>query len=106
MQREAATPCIKAGIAKEATAGERSLADAKQLQLSQRCVGMMLRRTQEENARYLPPKTELVVCCRLTQLQKELYLCLLDSKASRVGVVGVAGVVGGVGVGVVGVVGG
>jgi hypothetical protein len=31
-------------------------------------------------ARYLPPKTELVVCCRLTQLQKELYLTLLDSK--------------------------
>ena len=33
-------------------------------------------------ARYLPPKTELVVCCRLTQLQKELYLTLLDSKVS------------------------
>ena len=78
--REFAKP-IKAGIAKEASAAERALADAKQRQLSQRCVSMMLRRTQEESARYLPPKTELVVCCRLTQLQKELYLTLLDSKA-------------------------
>ena len=43
---------------------------------------MLLRRTQEESARYLPPKTELVVCCRLTQLQQELYLTLLDSKAA------------------------
>ena len=43
---------------------------------------MLLRRTQEESARYLPPKTELVVCCRLTQLQQELYLTLLDSKVA------------------------
>ena len=33
----------KAGIAKEASAAERALADAKQRQLSQRCLGMMLR---------------------------------------------------------------
>ena len=37
------SPPSKAGIAKEASTAERALADAKQRQLSQRCLGMMLR---------------------------------------------------------------
>ena len=72
---------IKAGIAKEASQAERAVADAKQRQLKARCANMLLRRTAETNAAYAPPLTELVVCCKLTALQKELYLALLDSKA-------------------------
>ena len=71
---------IKAGIAKEASPAERALADARQRLLNARCANMLLRRTAETNAAYAPPLTELIVCCKLTQLQKELYMALLDSK--------------------------
>ena len=42
-----------------------------------RCV---IRRTNDILSKYLPPKIEQVVCCRPTQLQKDMYLALLGAK--------------------------
>ncbi|KAI1293465.1 DNA repair and recombination protein RAD54B [Halotydeus destructor] len=38
-----------------------------------------LRRTNEEISKYLPPKTEYVICCRPTKVQREVYQDVLSS---------------------------
>eukprot|EP01147_Barroeca_monosierra_P002308 gene2308-5293_t len=65
-----------------------SLATDKELELgAQRLTEMteivsrcVIRRTNDILSKYLPPKIEQVVCCRPTQLQKEMYQRFLDSK--------------------------
>ena len=42
-----------------------------------RCV---IRRTNDILSKYLPPKVEQVVCCRLTPLQNQMYKSLISSK--------------------------
>ncbi|XP_055996293.1 DNA repair and recombination protein RAD54-like [Ostrea edulis] len=44
----------------------------------------IIRRTQALLTRYLPVKVEQVVCCRLTQMQSELYKLLVKSKVFEV----------------------
>lgn len=46
-----------------------------------RCI---IRRTQALLTKYLPVKVEQVVCCRLTQMQSELYKLLVRSKGFEV----------------------
>ena len=45
-----------------------------------RCI---IRRTSAILAKYLPVKVELVICCRLTELQTSLYESFLQSKGIR-----------------------
>ena len=40
---------------------------------------IVIRRTNSILSKYLPPKVEQVVCCRLTPLQKEMYKKMLKS---------------------------
>lgn len=48
--------------------------------LVNRCI---IRRTSAILAKYLPVKVELVVCCKLTELQRSLYESFLQSKAIK-----------------------
>lgn len=52
-------------------------------ELSQLTSMFILRRTNDVLASYLPPKTDLVVFCHPTKLQREAYLRLLESSALR-----------------------
>ena len=45
-----------------------------------RCV---IRRTNALLSKYLPPKVEQVVCCRLTPLQSSIYKSILSSSAAK-----------------------
>ncbi|XP_078728766.1 DNA repair and recombination protein RAD54B [Lampetra fluviatilis] len=62
---------------------DKQLGETRAAEL-QRLTGLfVLRRTQEINERYLPPKREFVVMCRPTPLQIQLYRRLLASPAVR-----------------------
>uniref|UniRef100_S4RDA9 RAD54 homolog B n=1 Tax=Petromyzon marinus TaxID=7757 RepID=S4RDA9_PETMA len=62
---------------------DKQLGETRAAEL-QRLTGLfVLRRTQEINQRYLPPKREFVVMCRPTPLQIQLYRRLLASPAVR-----------------------
>eukprot|EP00048_Salpingoeca_helianthica_P005722 m.90929 g.90929 ORF g.90929 m.90929 type:complete len:763 (+) comp13715_c1_seq1:148-2436(+) len=49
-------------------------------QLVNRCI---IRRTNSLLSKYLPPKVEQVVCCRLTPLQAEMYKFMLQTNTVR-----------------------
>lgn len=53
---------------------------AEMTDIVNRCV---IRRTNDILSKYLPPKIEQVVCCRPTQLQKDMYKALLGGKTKR-----------------------
>lgn len=71
--------------AKEAGASAAELARAQDLQneLSTIVNEFMLKRGNILNAQHLPPKLVQIVCCQLSDLQKQLYDHLLVSKYSR-----------------------
>ncbi|CAM9988109.1 unnamed protein product, partial [Ectocarpus sp. 12 AP-2014] len=62
-----------------------------QVERAQKCQNEMstvvnefiLRRTNNINAKHLPPKLVQVVCCRLTPVQTKIYKHLLSSKEIR-----------------------
>ncbi|EDQ87367.1 uncharacterized protein MONBRDRAFT_10186 [Monosiga brevicollis MX1] len=65
----------------DATAQEQELGQTKlneMVELVNRC---LIRRTSDILSKYLPPKIEAVVCCRLTGLQLDMYKRLIDSQA-------------------------
>lgn len=72
-------------------AGREPSASDKQVERAQKCQNEMstvvnefiLRRTNNINAKHLPPKLVQVVCCRLTPLQMKIYKHLLSSKEIR-----------------------
>ncbi|XP_052071010.1 DNA repair and recombination protein RAD54B-like [Mytilus californianus] len=67
----------------EATPAEIELGEERGAELSRLTKLFLLRRTQEINNKYLPPKCEIVVFCRPTPLQLRLYSHLLSSRIFR-----------------------
>ncbi len=67
----------------DATPDERKLGEARAVELARLVSLFCLRRTDEINSRYLPPKHEAVVICRPTPLQVNLYKSLLSSRFFR-----------------------
>ncbi|CAG2216528.1 RAD54B [Mytilus edulis] len=67
----------------EATPAEIELGEERGSELSRLTKLFLLRRTQEINNKYLPPKCEIVVFCRPTPLQLKLYSHLLSSRMIR-----------------------
>lgn len=66
-----------------ATKEELSLGEERGAELSRMTQMFVLRRTQEINNKYLPPKREIVVFCRPTPLQLRLYHQLLRCQLIR-----------------------
>ncbi|XP_072023866.1 DNA repair and recombination protein RAD54B-like [Amphiura filiformis] len=66
-----------------ATKKEKELGETRAAELSRLTSLFVLRRTQEINNKYLPPKVETVVFCRPTALQLSLYHKLLASRVIR-----------------------
>ncbi|RUS75526.1 hypothetical protein EGW08_016716 [Elysia chlorotica] len=66
-----------------ASAEEKELGSERARELTRLTQMFVLRRTQEINNDYLPPKVELVLFCRATELQRVLYERLLQSKTVR-----------------------
>jgi DNA repair and recombination protein RAD54B len=64
----------------DATTEERKLGEARALELARLVSLFCLRRTDEINNRYLPPKHEAVLLCRPTELQTTVYRSLLSSR--------------------------
>ena len=51
--------------------------------MSETVNNFILRRVNTLNAQHLPPKLVQVVCCNLTEIQKNMYSHLCDSKAMQ-----------------------
>ncbi|GFR93736.1 DNA repair and recombination protein RAD54 [Elysia marginata] len=66
-----------------ASSQEKELGKERASELTRLTQMFVLRRTQEVNNDYLPPKVELVLFCRASELQKVLYQHLLRSKTVR-----------------------
>eukprot|EP01135_Chromosphaera_perkinsii_P004147 Nk52_evm54s270 gene=Nk52_evmTU54s270 len=62
---------------------DKNIGKCRSEELSNLTQSFILRRTQEVNYKYLPPKTETVVFCQLTPFQKKLYESLLSSPVLR-----------------------
>ncbi|XP_033628194.1 DNA repair and recombination protein RAD54B-like isoform X1 [Asterias rubens] len=67
----------------QATEEEKKLAATRATELSRLTGLFVLRRTQEINNKYLPPKVETVVFCKPSRLQLALYQKLLSSRVLR-----------------------
>lgn len=74
---------IVAGRQPGATQEEISLGEERAAELSRMTQMFVLRRTQEINNKYLPPKREIVIFCRPTDLQLRLYQQLLSCQLIR-----------------------
>ncbi|KAG2497992.1 hypothetical protein HYH03_004251 [Edaphochlamys debaryana] len=66
-----------------ATADQIALGEERSAELSGLTNRFILRRTNALLSAHLPPKVIEVVCCRLTELQRQLYCHFLQSKAAR-----------------------
>ncbi|KAK9822627.1 hypothetical protein WJX81_000343 [Elliptochloris bilobata] len=78
-----------------ASAEERALGSQRSAELARRVEAVVLRRTADVNARFLPPLTKFVVFCRPSPLQVQLYEALLRSKAVSALLTGGSGSVAG-----------
>ncbi|GFY72511.1 DNA repair and recombination protein RAD54B [Trichonephila inaurata madagascariensis] len=58
---------------------EREIGEQRSEELNTMASAFMLRRTQEVINQFLPSKTEVVAFCRPTELQKKLYMHLLNT---------------------------
>lgn len=68
-----------AGRDKHATKQEQMIGSKRAAELASRSSVFVLRRTAEILERYLPPKTESIVMCRLTPLQSTLYRAIVKT---------------------------
>ena len=70
-------------IGREPTATDRQKKKMldKQQQMSNIVNEFILRRVNTLNAQHLPPKLVQVVCCKLTDMQENIYSHLINSKA-------------------------
>ena len=64
----------------DATKEERALGNSRATELSRMVALFCIRRTDEVNRKYLPPKHESVVFCRPTPLQASIYEKLIGSR--------------------------
>ena len=62
---------------------DKRLGEARSAELNRLTASFVLRRTADILRKYLPPKTELVVFCRMTPLQREVYAQVLRSKTFK-----------------------
>ncbi|GIL43573.1 hypothetical protein Vafri_1202 [Volvox africanus] len=74
---------ILAGREPDAAPEEVVLGEERSRELSGLTNNFILRRTNKLLSQHLPPKVIEVVCCRLTDLQRQLYGHFLQSKAAR-----------------------
>lgn len=75
------TPILK-GQDAYATPAERQLAVERLQELSGLVNRCLIRRTSALLTKYLPVKFEMIVCCNLSPLQKQLYLNYINSEVS------------------------
>ena len=64
----------------DASEDEKSLGEARASALQRLVAGFILRRTEEVNEAYLPPKEEISVFCRPSPFQVFAYKRLLESR--------------------------
>lgn len=81
-RRRFETPIIR-GRDSDATEKEQALGQERLLEMGQLVNKCIIRRTNALLSKYLPPKVEQVVCCRLTPLQVAMYNALLKSSMIR-----------------------
>jgi len=68
---------------KNCVAADVQLGESRSAELARLTGLFVLRRTQDVNQKYLPPKTEMVLFCPPTKLQVELYKAVLQSSVVR-----------------------
>ncbi|CAI5484086.1 unnamed protein product [Closterium sp. Yama58-4] len=74
---------ILAGREPHASEEERALGAQRSAELSDRVNQFILRRTNALLSNHLPPKIVEIVCCRMTDLQRQLYERFIHSKNVR-----------------------
>jgi DNA repair and recombination RAD54-like protein len=74
---------ILRGREPNATEQQKERASERQEEMSNIVNEFILRRTNTLNAKHLPPKLVQVVCCNLTEIQKDMYLHLVNSKDTQ-----------------------
>eukprot|EP00741_Cyanophora_paradoxa_P002544 tig00000605_g2468.t1 len=74
---------IKRGRDPGASPEEQAIAEERTAQLGRTTAAFLLRRTAQTLQRYLPPRHEHTVFCRLSPLQERLYRHFLSSRAVR-----------------------
>ncbi|CAI7789599.1 unnamed protein product [Closterium sp. NIES-54] len=74
---------ILAGREPQASEEERALGAQRSAELSDRVNQFILRRTNALLSNHLPPKIVEIVCCRMTDLQRQLYERFIHSKNVR-----------------------
>ncbi|KAK9804116.1 hypothetical protein WJX73_000321 [Symbiochloris irregularis] len=74
---------ILRGREPDATDADSELAQARSAELSTIVNAFILRRTNSLLSQHLPPKVIQVVCCKMTQLQCDLYCHFLESNITR-----------------------
>ena len=79
-RRKFRSPILR-GKEPDATAAQRAKMLGKQQEMSNIVNEFILRRVNTLNAQHLPPKLVQVVCCRLTDMQENIYNHLIGSKA-------------------------
>lgn len=80
-KRKFETPILK-GQDAYASDKERQLAVERLQELSGLVNRCLIRRTSALLTKYLPVKFEMIVCCNLTPLQKQIYLNYINSEVS------------------------
>ena len=70
---------IDQGRDKNAKKQTKELGEKRSAQLSRTTSGFVLRRTAEINQKYLPPRHEIVIFCRLTNIQLQMYRQIVNS---------------------------
>ena len=63
---------------------DKQLGEARSAELSRLTSSFVLRRTADVLRKYLPPKTELVLFCRMTPLQRDVYAAALKISRKQV----------------------
>ncbi|XP_014664891.1 PREDICTED: DNA repair and recombination protein RAD54B-like [Priapulus caudatus] len=66
-----------------ASGEERHVGEARAAELGRLTAEFVMRRTQDVNNRYLPPRVEMVVFCQPSTLQLSIYRQLLQSRAVK-----------------------
>lgn len=74
---------ILRGREPDATEKQKERAAERQEEMSNIVNEFILRRTNTLNAKHLPPKLVQVVCCNLTDVQKDMYQHLVNSKDTQ-----------------------
>ncbi|GJP32970.1 hypothetical protein CLOM_g17541 [Closterium sp. NIES-68] len=74
---------ILAGREPQASEEERALGNERSAELSEKVNQFILRRTNALLSNHLPPKIVEIVCCRMTELQRQLYQRFIHSKNVR-----------------------